>query len=209
MTHFKTSVSLLLVVSIYGAGCATPGRDTKIGAGAGAGLGAIVGGATGGFKGALLGGAIGAAAGGAAGNLLDKQANELAQVANTKRTQDGILVKLKDDLLFDTGSSVLKPEAVAQLSQLGEIITKYPDDQIRLEGYTDNVGALAINEELSQKRAEAVKNVLADHGVSTKQMTAIGYGKTRPIAKNTTAQGRAQNRRVELHIANTAGSKSG
>lgn len=192
---------LILVLMILGLGsCASPGKGTGIGAGAGAATGAIIGGATEGWKGAGLGAALGAAAGGGIGNVLDRQTQELNQVAEAKRTREGILVNLKNDLLFDTGSAVLKDSAINDISKLGDILVKYPKDRIRIEGFTDSVGRPSFNEELSMKRADAVQNVLRGRGVKESQMTVLGFGESKPIASNSTAQGRSQNRRVELHI---------
>src|SRR6266404_9343616 len=105
MRHF------LMVAFVAAAleGCATPGERTAIGAGGGAAVGAGVGAIAGGWKGAAIGATVGGLAGGAVGNYLDKQAEELKEVAeNTKRTKDGILVELKSKLLFNTDSAVLK-----------------------------------------------------------------------------------------------------
>lgn len=189
-----------LVALTFFSSCATPGRRTGIGAGAGAATGAAIGGIAGGWKGAGIGALAGGLLGGGIGNYLDKQADELEQVASTKRTEDGILVNLKNDLLFDTGSASLRPEAVTNLIQLGDILSKYDQDRIRIQGYTDNVGAVPFNENLSQRRAEAVKNVLVSRGVRPEQMLTLGFGDKQPIASNRTANGRAMNRRVELHI---------
>jgi outer membrane protein OmpA-like peptidoglycan-associated protein len=195
----KKIFCVLLVVLL--SGCASPGKRTAIGAGGGALAGAAVGAAAGGsWKSAAIGAAVGAAAGGAVGNYLDKQAQELEKVAETKRTKDGILVKLKNDLLFDSGSAVLKPQAIEEISKLGDILSKYPDDRIKIEGHTDNTGKASSNEELSMRRAQAVKNVLQGRGVKDTQMMVLGMGQTKPIGENKTTQGRATNRRVELHI---------
>jgi outer membrane protein OmpA-like peptidoglycan-associated protein len=199
-TKSKIGMSLMVVGALAWGGCASPGKKTAIGAGAGAATGAAIGGATGGWKGAGIGAAIGGVTGGAFGNYLDKQAQELEKVAQTKRTRDGILVQLKNDLLFETGSSTLKPDAASQLQQLGDILAKYDKDRVRVEGHTDNVGSDTINDSLSLKRAAAVKEILKSRGVSENQIMAIGQGESRPVANNATKQGRAANRRVELHI---------
>lgn len=199
----KRVLSAALVIAITMSaftGCASPGKRTAIGAGAGALGGAAVGALLGGKKGALIGGAVGAAAGAGVGNYLDKQAEELAQVAETKRTADGILVNLKSDLLFASGSASLKPAAVDQISKLGDILVKYPENKLRIEGHTDNVGSVATNEELSKRRAESVREVLTSRGVQPAQMLVLGAGKSRPITDNKSADGRAKNRRVELFI---------
>jgi len=183
------------------AACATPGTRTAIGAGGGAAAGAGVGAIVGGWKGAAIGAAVGGVAGGAVGNYLDKQAQELKEVAETtKRTKDGILVDLKSKLLFTTDSSVLKPEAVELVAKLGDIIAKYPDDRVKIIGYTDSTGSVAHNEELSLRRAKSVREVLQGRGVKPEQMIVEGVGPERPVASNSTAAGRTQNRRVELHI---------
>ncbi len=127
--------SLILIALAGLAACATPGKRTAIGAGGGAAAGAGVGAIMGGWKGAAIGAAVGGVAGGAVGNYLDKQAQELKEVAETtRRTKDGIMVDLKSKLLFTTDSSVLKPEAVELVAKLGDILAKYPDDRIRIAG---------------------------------------------------------------------------
>src|SRR5205807_3970063 len=145
--------------------CATPGKRTAIGAGGGAAVGAGVGAIAGGWKGAVIGAAVGGLAGGAVGNYLDKQAQELKEVADTKRTEEGILVDLKSKLLFTTDSAVLKPEAVEQIAKLGDILAKYTADRVRIQGYTDSTGSASHNEELSLRRAQAVREVLVSRGV--------------------------------------------
>ncbi|HEX8910166.1 MAG TPA: OmpA family protein [Anaeromyxobacteraceae bacterium] len=189
-------VSILIAV----AGCATAGKRTAIGAGGGAAAGAGVGALIGGWKGAAIGAGVGALAGGSVGLYLDKQAKELEQVAETKRTENGVIVNMKSEILFDSGSAVLKDAAVAQIEKVGDIIAKYSDDRVRVEGHTDSTGTAAKNEELSLRRADAVKRVLLGRGVKEAQITALGMGQTKPLADNKTAAGRAQNRRVELHI---------
>lgn len=192
----------LLVVSTVStiSGCATPGKNTAIGAGGGALAGAGIGALAGGGKGALIGALVGGVAGGAIGNYLDRQEQELRLVADARRTENGILVNLKSSLLFTTDSAVVRPAAVEQIAQLGDILAKYPDDRIRIEGHTDATGSPARNEELSLRRAEAVREILASRGVNPRQMLVQGAGSTRPIADNATPEGRAANRRVELHI---------
>ena len=180
--------------------CATPGERTAIGAGGGGAVGAGVGALAGGWKGAAIGAGAGVLVGGAIGNYLDKQAHELEQVAETKRTEEGILVKLKSDLLFEVDSAALKPEAIAEVGRLGDILVKYPEDRIRIEGHTDSTGPASYNERLSGRRAGTVKDVLASRGVKENQMLVMGLGEAGPVADNKNAAGRAQNRRVELHI---------
>jgi outer membrane protein OmpA-like peptidoglycan-associated protein len=205
-TRFLLSLALAAVVAVTATSCETAGKRTAIGAGAGAavgaGAGALLGGKNNRGVGALIGAGVGALAGGSIGLYLDKQQKELeaAKVAEVKRTENGLVVKMAGDILFDSGSSALKPKSIGDLEKLGDIIAKYSDDRIKIYGHTDSEGGKAYNEELSLRRADAVKRVLIGRGVQEKQMTALGMGQTEPVASNATAAGRAKNRRVELHI---------
>jgi outer membrane protein OmpA-like peptidoglycan-associated protein len=200
MTKNPIRITAVLAAAVLFAGCQTAGKRTAIGAGAGAAAGAGLGALLGGGKGAAIGAGVGALAGGSVGLYLDKQKKELEKVAETKRTENGLLVQLKNDILFDTGSAVLKPEAIDQIGQVADILAKYSDDRVRIEGHTDAQGTNAKNEELSLRRADAVKRILLGRGVQEKQITALGMGEVRPVADNGSADGRAKNRRVELHI---------
>ncbi len=181
-------------------GCATPGEKTVVGGVGGAAGGSIIGAAVGGTKGAAIGAATGAVVGGVIGNYLDRQAQELAQVAETHRTEQGIFVRLKNDLLFETGKDELRDAARTQLQDLGQILAKYKDDRIRVRGFADSTGSEKRNQELSERRADAVAGVLRQQGVSDRQIMTAGLGESHPIDTNNTAQGRAKNRRVELYI---------
>jgi outer membrane protein OmpA-like peptidoglycan-associated protein len=198
----KMGWMIIPALLLVGAGCATPGKRTATGAAAGA----IVGGAAGGligddFKGAAIGAGVGAVAGGAVGNYLDKQARELEQVAETRRTDEGLLLNLRSELLFETDSAVLSEDAIARVSRIGDILVKYPEDRIRIEGHTDSRGTAAYNEELSLRRAEAVARVLSSRGVAPGQILVLGIGEEQPVASNDTPEGRSANRRVQLHIS--------
>jgi outer membrane protein OmpA-like peptidoglycan-associated protein len=197
-------LSLSLVVGGLTA-CSSAGKNTAIGAGAGAAAGAVVGAVIGHQagergKGALIGGALGAALGGAIGNRLDKQAAELEKVAETKRTEQGIVTKLKSDILFDTGKSNLKPQAVTSIGELAKIMKKYPENVLTIRGYTDNVGSDKINKEISERRATAVRSELVSGGVPVETIHVVGMGPANPVGDNKTNEGRAQNRRVEIEI---------
>lgn len=200
MKTWKTTTAALAALTILAAGCATAGKRTAIGTGAGAAVGAGVGALAGGKKGALIGLGVGALAGGSVGLYLDKQAKELEQVAETKRTENGILVNMKNDILFDVGSADLKAEAVTQLVQVGDIMAKYADNRVRIEGHTDATGSTDSNQKLSERRAAAVKTVLVSRGVREEQVTVLGLGEKNPVADNASAEGRAKNRRVNLVI---------
>jgi outer membrane protein OmpA-like peptidoglycan-associated protein len=196
-----TLVSCMLLALLA---CAGSGENTrtKVGAGAGAATGAAVGGAVGGWKGAAVGGVTGAVAGGAAGYLLDKQAEELRKkdIAAT-RTANGILVRLENELLFDIDSDALRPSATKSLADLAGVLKKYPDEHVEVVGFTDSTGSEDHNRDLSMRRAEAVRRVLLEQGISDKAARAIGMGEAQPVATNETRAGRSKNRRVELRIA--------
>jgi outer membrane protein OmpA-like peptidoglycan-associated protein len=196
-TKASVAVPLLLVLAT---GCATAGRDTAIGAGAGGAGGAGLGYLIGGKKGALIGLGVGALAGGSVGLYLDKQRKDLEKVAEVKKTENGLLVQMKNDILFDSGSDALKAEGIVELNKMADVLAKYSDDRVKIEGYTDSVGDAKHNQALSERRAHAVKTVLVSRGVQEKQIEVYGFGETKPVADNGSAEGRAKNRRVELHI---------
>lgn len=117
-----------------------------------------------------------------------------------------IQVSLGAEILFDTGESALRPRATAALEQLAALIRDHPDLPIEIEGHTDSVGTRARNDRLSQARADAVKRWLAANGsVLESRMTTRGFGPTRPVAPNSTAEGRQQNRRVEVRLRKDGG----
>ncbi|MFL5273684.1 MAG: OmpA family protein [Anaeromyxobacteraceae bacterium] len=196
----KKAHALIAAALVVTTACVTPGKRTAIGGVGGAAVGAGVGALLGGGKGAIIGAGVGALAGGSVGLYLDKQAKDLEEIAETKRTENGVVVNMKSEILFDSGSAVLKPEAIAQIEKVGDVLVKYSDDRIRVEGHTDATGTRKANEELSLRRAAAVKAVLIGRGVKETQITALGMGEEKPIADNKTPEGKKQNRRVELHI---------
>ncbi len=202
----KKTVLLCTLGAFLLAACTTPGKRTAIGAGAGAavgaGAGALIAKATGGKagKGALIGGIAGLAAGGTLGNYYDKQAKELAAIADVVKTDNGLQVFLKNDILFDVGSAVLSTEAISTLNDLNRVLKKYPKNRIVVQGYTDSTGSDAYNLQLSKQRAQAVYNYLVSGGLKTLSIDYVGYGKANPVASNNTEAGRAQNRRVVLAI---------
>ncbi len=186
-------------------GCASDSKRTAMGAGigaaAGGALGAVIGHQSGNRgKGALIGAALGAGLGGVVGNRLDKQAKELEKIAETKRTEEGLVTKLKSDILFDTGKADLKPQARENLNQMAAIMKKYPENVLTIKGYTDSTGSAATNQTLSQKRAEAVRSQLVAAGLPANTISTVGMGPSNPIADNATTEGRSQNRRVEVEV---------
>ena len=194
-------LSLSCVLALN-AGCESAGKGTAIGAGAGAAAGAVLGAVVSKDKkkGALIGAAVGAGIGGAVGLRMDKQKKELEKIAETKRTEQGLITKLKSDILFDTGKADLKPAAKTNISQMGAIMKKYPENVLTIKGYTDSTGSAAVNRALSEKRAEAVKYQLVLSGVPADTIAVVGMGPSDPVSDNTSADGRSKNRRVEIEI---------
>ncbi|MBX3020688.1 MAG: OmpA family protein [Bdellovibrionales bacterium] len=195
----------IVALSIAAAGCESAGKNTAYGAGigaaVGAGVGAIVGHQTGNRgKGAAIGAALGGGLGATVGHRMDKQAKELEKIAETKRTEQGLVAKLKSDILFDSGKAGLKAGATNNLSQMAAIIKKYPENVLTIKGYTDSTGSPATNKTLSEQRASAVREELVKGGVPTDTITVIGMGPEAPIGDNKTAAGRSANRRVEVEI---------
>ncbi len=199
----KKTISLVLVLGLFS--CATPGEKTAtgagIGVGAGAALGALFGSQSGhAGKGALIGAGLGAAIGGLVGNRLDKQARELEKIAEVKRTENGIIARLKSDILFNSGSSSLKSTTTTNIDQIADILKKYPENNIAVIGHTDSDGSESYNQSLSERRAHAVSTRLISKGVPSKYLSAEGAGQSQPIESNKTAAGKMHNRRVELVI---------
>jgi outer membrane protein OmpA-like peptidoglycan-associated protein len=118
----------------------------------------------------------------------------------TRDTARGLVVNLSD-VLFDTGKYTLRPLAREKLAKISGIVLAYPDLRLAIEGNTDSVGGDAMNQTLSEQRAEAVRDYLAQQNIPMTSMTAQGFGKTQPVATNDTAEGRQENRRVEMIVS--------
>lgn len=208
---------MVVMIALITPGCAAmkENKKTTIGAGAGAVLGAGLGYAIGKGGGAAAGAVIGGLLGGAIGHMMDKQEREFRQVlaesqANeqdaimqgVQREKDALILTFKSDVLFDTNSSAIKPGAYSsgEIDRVAQILNKYPDTTIKVIGYTDSVGSDTYNQQLSELRANAVKNALVVKGVTNFRITTIGMGKSNPVADNSTPEGRQLNRRVAIVI---------
>jgi outer membrane protein OmpA-like peptidoglycan-associated protein len=135
--------------------------------------------------------------------IREKLRQQLNSVLATSETARGLIVNMSD-VLFDTGKFTLKPDTKIALAKVAGILQAYPGLKLQVEGYTDSVGGDDYNQKLSENRAGAVKDFLVSQGVSDSNITAAGYGKASPVADNTTAAGRAQNRRVNLVVSGDA-----
>lgn len=179
------------------------------GAGVGAGLGALIGGGKGAGIGAAIGAAVGAGAGALIGKKMDKQEAELkeqlAQQAQVEKVTDqnglqAIKVTFNGGILFPTNGTTLSANAKNDLTSFANSLINNPNTNVQIYGYTDNTGSMAVNERVATGRADAVRNYLLNSGVSGTRLTAEGLPMQDYIASNETAEGRAQNRRVEIYI---------
>jgi outer membrane protein OmpA-like peptidoglycan-associated protein len=125
--------------------------------------------------------------------------SELADM-RAKQTDRGWILTLKNELLFDPGGATLKPGAQRALDNLAQFLTKYRDRDVAIEGFTDSTGSKDVNQQLSEKRAWAVKAALVARGIPSTRIDARGYGPSFPVASNDTPTGRQLNRRVEIVI---------
>ena len=217
-------MALLLCVTMILSGCGSMNNTTKgglLGGGGGAAAGAIIGGLIGKGKGAAIGAGIGAAVGAGAGVLIgkkmDKAAAEAAAIEGAQVEQvtdnmglQAVKVTFDSGILFGTGASTLSSEAKASLSKFANNVLKQnPEMDVNIYGYTDNQGwknstaeqSKQKNLNLSQERAQSVSTYLMSCGITASQIKGVeGLGEEKPVADNSTAAGRQENRRVEVYM---------
>jgi outer membrane protein OmpA-like peptidoglycan-associated protein len=128
---------------------------------------------------------------------------QLNKILETRDSARGLIVSMSD-VLFDTGKYSLKPGAREKLAKVAGILLAYPGLNIEVGGYTDNVGGDAMNQKLSENRADSVRSYLIEQGVVTDSVSAKGFGNSLPVASNDNASGRQENRRVELVVSGDA-----
>ena len=109
-------------------------------------------------------------------------------------------IKLNEKVFFDTGKTSVQQRSMPLIEEVAAVLKDNPNIHIRIEGHTDSRGSEDYNETLSQGRAESIRKLLAKRGIADGRLDAVGFGERRPIAENTTKEGRATNRRVEIHI---------
>ena len=153
---------------------------------------------------ALIGAALGATAGAAIGNNLDRQAEELRRQLRSdvgvSNNGENLVVVLSQDLLFATGSTAVSSVSQNELRIVANSLNNFPNSTVNVIGHTDNVGDAAFNQDLSERRAQAVASILIGGGVVPSRVRALGAGENQPIASNLSAAGRQMNRRVEIII---------
>ena len=211
----KNKFIMTLALSLIVVSCTTTNPETgktqasktTIGAGAGAAAGAVLGQIIGkDTKGTVIGTAAGAAVGAVIGNVFDKQEAKLREdlkgtgVEVTRTAEGEIKLVAPENVTFATNSSTNSSRFTNTLDSIASVLKEYPDSNITVSGHTDSTGNDAINNPLSVNRANSVANYLKQEGIASSRITAVGYGSKQPVASNSTSDGRAQNRRVEIKI---------
>ena len=212
----KSALVAMLALSV--AGCYTYDpytgekkvSDTTKGAGIGAAAGAVVGLLTGGDaaahrKNALIAAGVGALAGGAIGNYMDRQeANLRHDLAGTgvsvTRMGDNITLNMPGNITFKSDSAELDPSFFKVLNSVNVVVKKYNKTVVEVAGHTDSTGAADYNQKLSERRANSVAQYLESQGLANNRVVTVGAGESRPVADNSTPEGRQSNRRVELTL---------
>ncbi|OMG56237.1 hypothetical protein BJN45_00980 [Azonexus hydrophilus] len=216
----KNTILIVSAVSLALSGCANMDetqRDTGTGAAIGAVAGAVIGAATASRsdrgKGAAIGAAAGAALGAGGGYLWSKrmqdqkaameQATQGTGVEVTQTADNRLKLEIPSDISFDSGRYDIKPTLRPVLDRLATSLSQHPVTRVTIVGHTDNVGSDAGNNPLSVNRASAVRDYLVPRGVAASRISIDGRGSREPVADNSTAAGRAMNRRVEIFVAET------
>ena len=190
-------------------------RTTGTGAAIGAVAGAVIGGATGGGgKRIGTGAAIGAAIGAGGGYLWSRhmqeqkaameEATQGTGVSVSQTADNQLKLEIPSDISFDSGRYDIKPNLRPILDRFSTTLNQNPVTTVRIIGHTDSTGSDAINNPLSVNRASATRSYLATRGVATNRISIDGRGSYEPIADNSTASGRAMNRRVEIYVGEAA-----
>jgi outer membrane protein OmpA-like peptidoglycan-associated protein len=207
----KRLIAMAVVVCL---GCASMGEKeqtgTAIGAGTGAVVGGLIGAATGSKNqrekvaaGAVAGAAIGGLLGNRIGAYMDKQEADLRNAMASTISQNNATIQrnneqmltatFKSDVFFDVNSSTIKPGGYAELDRVANVLAQYPQTMIRVEGHTDQTGSEQYNLQLSERRANAVKNALTQKGIDAARITTVGMGECCPVSSDNAA-----NRRVSM-----------
>ena len=201
--------SIGLCFALMLAGCNNTQKGAAIGAGGGAVLGAIVGKLAGNTAvGAAVGAAVGTGAGAIIGKKMDKAKAQAEAVKNAQVQQvtdinglPALKVTFDSGILFTTNKAELNAAAKTSLTEFSKVVKENSDMDIAIIGHTDNTGSDAINNPLSENRAKSVSTYLKNSGVNASQIKTVeGQGSKNPVADNSTAEGRTQNRRVEVYI---------
>ena len=210
MKNLKSiAAGLCAAMVLVGCNVSNTAKGTAIGAGGGAVVGAIIGKMAGNTAiGAVIGGTVGATTGAIIGKKMDKAKKEAEAVKNAQvetitdaNGLEAVKVTFDSGILFATNKADLNATSKASLTQFAEVLKENKDMDIAIIGHTDNTGSDAVNNPLSKNRAQSVSKFLKSQGVASAQIKTIdGQGSTNPVADNSTAEGRKQNRRVEVYM---------
>jgi outer membrane protein OmpA-like peptidoglycan-associated protein len=210
MKNLKSiAAGLCAALVLVGCNVSNTAKGTAIGAGGGAVVGAIIGKMAGNTAiGAVIGGTVGATTGAIIGKKMDKAKKEAEAVKNAQvetitdaNGLEAVKVTFDSGILFATNKADLNATSKASLTQFAEVLKENRDMDIAIIGHTDTTGNDAINNPLSKNRAQSVSKFLKSQGVASAQIKTIdGQGSTNPVADNSTAEGRKQNRRVEVYM---------
>jgi outer membrane protein OmpA-like peptidoglycan-associated protein len=203
----------VVCLALLGAACATQPNDPYAKTKQGAMIGAAVGAAAGLFVGdgeldeVLGGAAVGAGLGAGVGYYMDRQQKALEEIEDVdveRVDEETLRVNFDSDILFAVDSAVLSADSRYSLDRFAQVMRDFPKTAILIQGYTDSSGSETYNMELSERRANAVRNHLLLGEVEPDRMAAVGYGEGYPVADNATPEGRAQNRRVSILVRGKA-----
>lgn len=201
----RAALAVAAAVLLLG-GCANMSetqKGTAVGAGVGAGVGALVGQG----RGAAIGAGVGALGGYIWSSQMEKRKAEMERATagtgvSVSQTADNQLkLDIPSDVSFDTGRADIRPSLRPILDQFASGLRDHPNTEIRIIGHTDSTGSDAVNDPLSLQRANSARDYLAARGVDTQRILTTGRGSREPIADNSSADGRAKNRRVEIYLA--------
>ena len=207
-------IVMTLCASFLFTGCASMSNQTKGmliggggGAAAGAGIGALFGGGKGAAIGAAVGTVVGTGTGALIGNKMDKKKAELEAIKNAevetiidKNGLTAVKVTFEGGILFATNSSNLTDASRSALTEFAQKMYDMPDTDITVQGHTDKTGSYETNQRLSAARAASVANFISTRGINSSRVYKEGLAYDCPVADNSTVQGRAKNRRVEIYI---------
>ncbi len=215
----RTAIAMAACAAFFVAGCQTQnaytGEQQTSNATHGAVLGAIGGATIGALtntshgnqaaRNALIGAGVGALVGASIGGYMDEEEADLrhrlhAAGVSITRQGDRIILNMESDITFDSDSDQVQPQFYQVLAAVGEVLTHYNRTTIEVSGHTDSKGPAEHNKELSQRRANAVADVLVHNGVMPQRMYVEGFGESHPVASNASSAGRKANRRVEIQV---------
>ncbi|MDB5869180.1 MAG: OmpA/MotB domain protein [Polaromonas sp.] len=214
---FTTTVTCAALALAGLSGCANM-SETQQGAAKGAGFGAlagaVIGAATNGSKGAAQGAVLGGALGAGGGYIWSKKMQDQKAAMERATAGTGVAVSqtadnrlkldIPSDVSFDVGRSAIKPNFAPVLTQFGTSLNQNPITTVTIIGHTDSTGSDAINNPLSVDRANSARDYLVARGVASQRIATDGRGSREPIADNSSVQGKAKNRRVEIYVAEPA-----